>query len=518
MKLKILDQKNPDLDLEHLSQLDALYAGGRAFKEKIRTFLPPNEMEPPDVYLRRTRESHYRSYLSTVIDYYTSWLFSAGFELKARDKKSDQPVDTDKYYKDLGESADGAGTDLVHFMRERVRRALVDGRSYWLLEKPPNEGYEPADKAEFDERHLGDIELHPVDACAVWDWQYGEQGELLWCKLHLCNDVDPGPFGERNKVEEIWKFYTDKEVVVFRMEYEKGRRPTDPETEVAVMGEPVPHGFDHVPLCSLVLPEGMWIADKVASAQIEHFRLASALAWLIRRTCYAMPVFNLESSSSVPTHGAGYYIGIGLDEKFSWSSPPNAPFDVLGQEVDSAREEIFRITHQLALGMSNNADTVGRSADSKEFDVAATRVMLNAYGQIISACIERMLDKISVARGDENIKWSIEGFSGFDTATVSQLIASAKLAKDLGIPSKTFHREINTKVATAMLPDASDHIKADMRKEIAEAAEKMQMPVNVDPSAAINQTHVAKADALQAKAKLDNALADNPSAMQPSNN
>lgn len=513
MLLKYLDAKNPSYDGEQLSCLDALYRGGKAFKSKLDRFLPRNPSEPDEVYSLRKKECHYRSYMSTVIDYYTSWLFSAGFSLKARNKETDESVETDKYYNDFGE--DCGGGDFVHFMRERVRRAFIDRRSHWLLQKPPAE-IEPTDRAEYEARGLGRISVCPIDEVDLWDWECDDEGELIWATIHSESTIRPSPDVERDTVVETWRVYDTNNVTTFELRYNKKEgRPRDGNYEVSRIGTPVPHGFDVVPLCTLEFPEGMWLADKTESAQTEHFRLASALAWLMRRTCYAMPVFHLENDAPVPTHGAGYYIAIGVEEKVSWIAPPQTPFDVIGREVDNQREEIFRITHQLALGLSNNADTVGRSADSKEFDVAATRVMLNAYGQIISAVIEETLDKISEARGDLDIKWSIDGFNGFDTATVAQLINTAKMAKDLGLPSKTFHRVINEKVAMASIPDADDHTKKQIRKELAEASERMEVTPAFDPAAALIDQQKAKAEEARGKAAAQHAIAENPNGSNP---
>lgn len=501
MKLTQLDAKHPEYDGKHLECLNALYAGGRQFRNKITQFLPQNPQEPDQIYDLRKKEAHYRSYMSTIIDHYTSWLFSGGFVPKATERDTGKDAEVDSYYSKFIEDCDGKGTDFEDFVRERLRRTLVDRKSHCLLERPSNEGDEPADRLEYIQRGLDGVTLCPVDDIDIWDWETDDYGNLLWFSLHTLTQSRGSISEDRDIITEIWRVYDSRTVQEFVYKYKKGERSRDPNFEVPNATITV-HGFDFVPLITIELPEGMWIADKIESAQIEHFRLSAALSWLTRRTCYAMPVFKLENKEEpIPTHGSGYYIAIGANDDFEWAAPPNTPFDTIGKQVENQREEIFRITHQMALGLSNNADTAGRSADSKEFDVDATRVMLTALGQYACIFIEAILDKISRARQENDIKWNIEGFNGFDVATLSQLISTAQQSKLLGIPSKTYHKLLHTKVALASVPDANDHDKASIRAEISDAADKMPTGTILDPQESLVDQQKANAELARAQAE-----------------
>jgi hypothetical protein len=492
VRLGDLDKKHPDYDAKCWEQCEALYAGGKPFRALLNEFLPKNPLENDENYELRKREASYRSYVGPIIDYYVSWLFSGSFSVRARDKATNEEKKADKFYDDFAEDCDGEGTDFSNFMRERMSKALRTQKAYWLLEKPPVES-DPENKAEYEAMGAGRITVKPIDPEDVWDWEEGK-----WICIHTLSKPRAKFTDSRDVVVEEWRVYDDTNCTVFTLKYEEGKRPQDPKLEVT--GIAAPHGFKEVPIQCIHLPEGMWILGKTASAQLEHFRLCAGLGWLIRRTCYAMPVLKLESDDSNIVMGAGYYLKLGIQESFEWNAPPNAPFDVIGKEVDNQRDEIFRICHQMAQGIDNNADTVGRSADSKEMDVAATRVMLNAYAAIVSAAVESTYDMISRDRGETDIRWSIEGFNGFDTATASQLLANIQMAKQLVIPSKTFHRELNTKAAMALGPEWDDHTKNQIREELKEHAEKMEFPTSTDPGSAMSLAQEAKADSLDAKA------------------
>jgi hypothetical protein len=472
MKIKTLDQKHPTYDLDTWAKCSAIYRGGKEFKSLLSEFLPQNPQENIDVYQKRCEDSYFRSYAGPIVDYYTAWLFSGGMNVRAKDAKDPlKQVAVDPYYSEFQEDCSG-DVDLTDFIRERFTTSLIKQTAYTLLEFHSDDGDEPVNLVEYKERGLDRACAICVDPEDVYDWEVDEHGKFLWVIIHCKELVRENPTDERNIIVERWCIYDRTNCEEYEIRYKKNEKP-NPETELLPKSI-TKHRFLEVPLVKLCVPEGMWITGRILDAQVEHFRMSSALGWAIRRTCYAMPVFNIEDEEDPPKMGNGYFIQLGLEEKMSWSAPPATPFDTIGKEVDSQRDEIFRITHQLALGLDNNADTVGRSADSKEMDTAATRVMLNAYGKIVSEAVESIFEILSDARGDTDVFWSVEGFSGYDTATAPQLLACAKQAQELQIPSKVFRREIETKAALALMPEVDQAVKQAIRTEIKEAYDKLK--------------------------------------------
>ena len=497
MKLATLDTKHPCYDADRWCQLDALAKGGKDFKALIGTFLPQNPVEPDDVYYQRRQQAHYRSYMGSIINLYVSWLFAAKFNVKAYKRDTEEPIQEISAFYGRFQEDIGNETQLASFLEERFRTALTMQQSHWLIQLPSNNGEEPKDAAEYEARGLGNASLTAIERHEVFDFEEDNKGQLNWIILHTCFDVRESWADDRNMTVETWRVYDREYVYTYQLRYKKGERPKDPNFDVPQVGEPAAHGFKRVPIVRMRLPKELTIGEAVFDTQLEHFRLDNALSWLIRRTCYAQPVFNVEDGENPPRMGAGYAIVIGKEDKMGWTSPPTAPFDILQNSVDSKRDEIYRIVHQMAQGVDNNAETVGRSAESKEIDAAATRIMLGAYGELVSAPIEETYEMISEARGEADYEWSVEGFSGYDTATVASLLGNAGLARSLGIPSQTFHKELCTKVALALHPEADQRVKDTIRKEINDATfEVSSTPAN------------AEADALAAKAAFDRAKAD----------
>lgn len=494
-----LNEKNPAYtsQVKSWQQCDSLYHGGDKFTSMITTFLPQNPSEPPDVYETRKCEASYSSYLGPIVDFYVSWLFSGSFTVSPKKQTDGTKVDVHDFYSEFQNDI-GGDISLRTFLNERMTTALVQGAAHWLVVMPPKNG-DVDNKLDWEKLGLGKATLQAVEREAIYDWDEDSTGKLEWCLIHSSELIRKGLGSKRNIVRETWKHYDKQNVTTYSTEYPTNKKP-GPKFDVPVVDQR-PHGCIEVPLVTLAMTDGMWIGNRIRSPQIEHFRLTCANSWLIKRCCYAMPVLNLEDTSSVPVLGAGYYVAIGVTEKFSWTSPPNTPFDVIAKETAAKRDEIFRIVHQMAQGLDNNAETTGRSAESKGMDVAATRIMLIAYGALARSAIEETFEIISDARGDIQTSWSVEGFNGFDTTTAAELIITAANAQLLQIPSNTFSREIKTKVALAMMPELDQHKRDAIRQEISDATSEH---VDLDE---LNMDH-------ETRAKIDIQKLKNESAIQ----
>lgn len=514
MQLGILDTTHPTYDKHRWSEVCSLARGGNCYKQHLGDFLPRNPVEPEDVYAQRRREAHLTSYTAGIINLYTSWLFAASFSVKAYKRGSDEPVgELDKFYGEFQEDV-GYETQLSTFMKGRFRAALENHVGAFVVELPSDDGVPPADRAEYEERGLGRATLKAIDREELLDWEEDELGELKWAIVRTTVQDRSSWMAGRDWCIDTWRVYDRTEVRTFQLRYKSGNRPSKFDLEVPEIDR-APHGFERVPLVRLSVARELCIGEQTYDPQLEHFRVENALSWLIRRSCYAQPVLHLEDGENgLPTIGAGYAIVIGKDDKFAWTTPPATPFDILQKKLDAKREDIYRIVHQMAQAVDNNAETVGRSAASKEIDAAATRILLNEYGTFVSKAIEETYELISEARGDSDYEWSVEGFSGYDTATVASLIANAQAARELGIPSSTFTKELCTKTALALLPEVDQRIKDTIRKEIADA----EFDVSSEPlSASSAERDSAEAELMEAQAEAEpiKAKAAMKSASQP---
>lgn len=464
---------NPEHDRDTIADYRALYAGGKKFRARITNFLPQNELEPNATYALRCREASYRSYAGPIVDYFAAFLLSSGFVPRAKDDGGETLSDPDKSYAAFAENCDGNGTDLDAFLRDRAADALVARCAWWRVEMPSDGGDKPKDRAEWEARGLGNATVTDVDPCEVLDWSYDAAGELEWVTTYTCTRAKRDPRAPQNKTRHEWRIYDRTVCETYAVELDPGAALPDD----IPLAEKYTHGFSHVPLVCLDVGEAFWVLNRIASAQIEHFRLSAGLGWAIRRTCYAMPVFSIEADGDgqykPPKMGPGYYLVIGPNDKMTWAAPPAESFDITRQEISSQKDEIFRMVHQMALGVENNAATVGRSGESKLADAEAIRVILTSLGSLMRCAIEKTFALVSDGRKDPHT-WGVEGLDAFDDIDAAPLAEAAMAADPLDIPSPTYHKEIKTRVALALVASADQKTKDKIRDEIDKGVETQQ--------------------------------------------
>lgn len=468
-----LQQTHDSYDAELWADYDAIYAGGKKFFARIRRFLHQNEAEPATVYLKRLQEANYRCYAGGIVDYFASYLFGSELTVKAKRGKAagaQAEVPADPFYAAFKEDCDGLDNDIHLFLRSRVAEAMTKKVSWWLVEMPTAPAdieAGPADSlAEWKKQGLDKGHIRGLSADQVLDWEVDDNGVLMWAIVLSVKVTRALPGDMRTTVVERYDVYDRETVQRFELVYEKSNPPAK-NVNILPDGAPRAHGFSRVPLVNVDVGDALWLINRVASPQLEHFRLSCAQGWGIRRTCYAMPIFNVIDKEKPPVMGVGHYIMIGKDEKMEWSAPPATPFVAIGEAIKSEKDEIYRVVHQMAMGVDNNAAAVGRSAESKEIDSAAVRVVLDALGKIVREAVERTYSLLSEARG-EDYEWSIDGLDDFSDANFDELVAAALGFETIPIASPTLKREWHKRLAAAALPDADQQTKDKITAEIEE--------------------------------------------------
>jgi hypothetical protein len=475
-----LNQRRPGWNGERHADLHALYAGGEEFKERLHRFLLKREHETTGRYELRKAEAVYRNYVGPIVNYFTALLFGSKVVLTAslEDEKVDDPGD---FYNAFRDDCDGAGSDLDAFLKDRLTHAMVGGRSWIRLNAPRDTGATPpGTKAEYDQRGLGDCWLTAVDCNNVLDWGEDELGRLAWVVTYDYSCPRMGLGGVRDVVTETWQYFTTTAVDTYRISYPLQQKPGK-ETDVPFINS-APHKFARVPLVPIDLTAksliGLWVLNTLETPQLAHFRLSNAQTWGMTATCYAMAVFHVgeddEGEYKKPAMGAGLGIVMGIEETVDWLAPPSAPYAALSVEISGHKDEIYRIAHQMALGVENNAAAIGRSAESKASDAEATRTVLLAYARVVKEVIEFVYDLIATVRGDK-YGWNSEGLDDFaaqDLPGLCDMLAKIDLAG--GINSPTWHKRVQQRLAESSMPDLSAKDKSDIRDEIEGGVEQEQ--------------------------------------------
>ena len=462
MKYKDLKATNPALDIEHLLDLVALYKGGKEFRARITRFLPQNEYEQSTRYTLRQQQAPYRSYVGPIIDKFAASLIASPPNAQVVDEAGSQS-DPEEFWLAWRDNVDGNGTNLSEFTREQITDALMKKRAMWVVQLNSDGGPTPESMLEYKERGLGKIALKELETQDVLDWECDATGALLWL-MHRevsCPRADPRT-SSRNKVIETYTLYDRETTEVFTVEYEKDKPPPE---DSEIVGVPTTHGLGQLPIVVFALPDGLWVAERVQDAQVEHFRLNAALSWAIKTTCYAMPVFKTVDNKP-PVFGTGKGIQLDILDEIDWFAPPIQHLAVIAEKISTEKDEIYRVVHQMADGVNNNAGTAGRSAASKQIDSASLRVIMQSYSTIARDAIQRTYELAAALRGDKAVKWDISGLDEYAEIDLVALLEAASMTSGLGIPSETFQVHQFWLIVDSMLPNIDEDTRSKIHEEI----------------------------------------------------
>lgn len=482
MRIKDLNQKHDSLYYaKEFERYQALYQGGRLFHSQIKNFLTKNALEDEFMYQRRAKEACFQSYINSIVNQFASQLFSSPFTIRTEPETSD-----DFYTAVFKEDCNLNGSDLQTFMRHAFTTSLVKGCA-WIVAELPDDGNPPPENLlDQKERGLDRAWICSIEPENVFDWEYDSFGQFKWIITYSRQLRRDDPRLKRETMVETWKIYDQLEVETFQIAYDLTKRPNQ-DQEVPSLGKR-PHGFTRVPLVRLELPEGLWLVDRLADAQIEHFQMNNALGWAMRRACYPTAVYKTDSDDgALVASSDGFAIKIGEKESFGWEGPPVDAFEIIAARVNTFKDEIHRLSLQMSLAVDNTPGTMKRSGDSKAMDAQATEICLHAYADVIKASIEEIFELISDARGDFDLTFAIGGMDQFSVLDAEAVVNSAKVAKELGIPSETFAKELNAKVADVLLGSVSETVKEQIRQEILSA--KVDLAPKSEPQEVLDESN-----------------------------
>jgi hypothetical protein len=241
----------------------------------------------------------------------------------------------------------------------------------------------------------------------VIDWEYNEDGELLWAVVKDERCPRDKPTQARGLKVFTWTVYTPEGWTKYVWKQKKpGVMWTkDEETDSETEGT---HSFGVVPLEELGLPEGFYILGKTQDHLIESYNARCAKSWGMYTGLFAMPVHKKCRRSRADTQinqakvGYGYGIEIGEKEDLYLLEPTGASFGSATEHIAELKDELYRVVHQMALSADNSAGAMKRSGDSKAQDKEASEIVLQALSEIDAPSRERKLEMIAAARRREH--------------------------------------------------------------------------------------------------------------------
>jgi hypothetical protein len=434
-----------------------LYAGGEQFIANADRYLVARQKEPADVYTERLSRAFYENYAGSIIDWYGATLFRREPVLAY-----EGPDEAARgFFNTFAEDCDLRGSTLSDFFRRQMVEALVGGKSYIVVEFPKVDTV-AANRAEEEAMGRSRAYLCEYGAGSVINWQRDERGDFDWLVIRSERTVDNG--AEWSKARR-WVYYDREQYKVFQ-EIEKKGEKTKP-----VLVDEGFHGLaklGRVPVFEFSTGDGMWLMNKAASLQLEHFNKSNALSWALTMGLFAMPVVYSDTEWK-QTMGESYYLQLGKEDRFGWTEPEGHVFEIALRNIDRLKEEIYRVCYlmsQAGGSLSKNSMTTGYS---KERDYLMTQEVLRGFGDRVKDTLKTVLRTIAAVREDE-IAIDVAGLDEFDIGDFSSELEDAERLLRLGIESKTLRSQVKKKLAMKYLCDARQEVKDRIAREIEEAA------------------------------------------------
>ncbi len=430
-----------------------LYVGGEQFIKNADRYLVARQKEPADVYTERLSRAFYENYLGSIIDWYGATLFRREPVLTY-----DGPDEAARgFFNSFAEDCDRRGSTLSDFFRRQVIEALVGGKSYIVVEFPKANAM-ATNRAEEEALGRSRAYLCEYDAASVINWRRDDRGEFDWLILRSERTVDDGAKWAKAK---RWIYYDRQNYRVFEEIERKGERTRPVQVDEGL------HGLaklGRVPVFEFSVGDGMWLMNKAASLQLEHFNKSNALSWALTMGLFAMPVVYSDKEWK-QAMGESYYLQLGKDDRFGWTEPEGHVYEIALRNIDRLKEEIYRVCYlmtQAAGSLSKNSMTTGYS---KERDYLVTQEVLRGFGDKVKDTLKQVLKAIAAAREDE-IAIDVAGLDEFDIGDFTSELDDAERLLRLGIESKTLRSQVQKKLAMKYLCDARQEVKDRIAREI----------------------------------------------------
>ena len=432
-----------------------LYAGGETIREAAFEYLTRRHKEPGDIYAERLSRVFYENYIGSIIDWYAATLMrrEAALLLDGNDEGAKS------FYNAFAEDCDLKGTSLAEFFRQRIVQTLVQGCSYIVVDFP-RASAAVSNRAEEDAQGRSRAYLVDYSPEELINWSYDDRGGLDWAVIRT-SSLRKSQVAEKDWSRETRWIYYD------RQHYQVYQQLKDKEARLVDEGL---HGLasqNRVPIFPLRVTEGLWLMNKAALLQLEHFNKSNALSWALTMGLFASPVIYSEREWNQIV-GESYFIQLAPGDRFGWTEPEGKVYQIAQDNLDHLKDEIYRVCYLMVQAGGNEARNLGQSGVSKQRDYSVTHEVLRAYGDMLKDAMKNTLRMIAAARKDE-VEIDVRGLDRFDISDLSNELQDAQTLLQIVPNSPSFRKELQKRLALKMLDDSSPALKNQIVKEIDQA-------------------------------------------------
>ncbi|MCC6857700.1 MAG: DUF4055 domain-containing protein [Bryobacterales bacterium] len=431
-----------------------LYVGGERFRRAAGQYLISRNKEPQEVYRERLARVFYENYAGSIIDWYAATLMRREPVLTL-----EGPNEAGReFFNQFLEDCDRKGTNLSEFYRQRLIEALVCGRSFIAVEFPKSREL-PRSRAEEDATGRSRAYLVGYEADEVINWSYGEDQTLDWIVIRTEWLKQPSVNDPAPVVATRWIYYDREEYEI----YDRVKAGEEGEIRLTDRGRHSLASQNRVPVFELKVTEGLWLMNKAALLQLEHFNKSNALAWALTMGLFATPVIYSERDFKQVV-GESYFIQLGQNDRFGWTEPEGHVYQVAAENLERLKDEIYRVCYQMTQAR-NPQDGQAQSGASKQRDFSVTQEVLRAYGDLVKESMRKVLLAIERERRD-GLRIDVSGLDEFDIADLGTELEEAKKLLELGIQSPTLKKQLFKRVAQKYFCDSRQELRDQISEEI----------------------------------------------------
>ena len=434
-------------------QYKDLYAGGERLRANASEYLVRRHKEPNEVYQERLSRVFYENYIGSVVDWYAATLMRREpmllFEGSDAGAKS--------FYNLLSDDCDLKGTNLHEFFRQQFIQTLVCGGSFIVVDFPRGDGA-ALTRAEEDASGRSRAYLVDYSPDEVINWNYDQAGGMDWVVIRTSCLQQSKATDSKWEKETRWIYYDRENFQIFRKAGEANA------IELIDKGRHGLASLRRVPMFQMKVSEGLWVMNKAALLQLEHFNKSNALSWALTMGLFATPVIYSEREWNQIV-GESYYIQLGPEDRFGWTEPEGKVYQIAADNLVRLKDEIYRVCYLMNQAGTSAAGDLRMSGLSKQRDFSVTQEVLRAYGDAVKDMMKQVLWAIAEARQD-GVRIDVSGMDEFDIGDFSNELDDAKKLLDLGIASETLKKQVFKKLAFKYLCDARQEIKNQVAEEI----------------------------------------------------
>jgi hypothetical protein len=437
-------------------QYKDLYAGGERLRMDASQYLVRRNKEPGDVYQERLSRVFYENYIGSIVDWYAATLLRRVPVIQFEGNDSGAKT----FYSLLAENCDLKGTNLYEFFRQQFIQVMVCGSSFVVVDFPKSGGA-ALTRAEEDASGMSRAYLTDYAADEVINWNHDDSGGLDWVVIRTSYLRQSKVTDEKWEKETRWIYYDRENYEIY------GKAGESSAVEKIDEG---PHALakqHRVPLFETKVSEGLWLMNKAALLQMEHFNKSNALSWALTMGLFATPVIYSEREWSQIV-GESYYIQLGPNDRFGWTEPEGKVYQIAADNLVRLKDEIYRVCYLMNQAEGSHGGYLKASGLSKQIDFSVTQEVLRSYGATVKDTMKQVLRAIAEAREDE-VEIHVSGMDEFDIGDFSNDLDDAKKLLDMGIESETLKKQVFKRLALKYLSDTRQDIKNRVAEEIDQA-------------------------------------------------